>query len=288
MASLRLLPDLEESLRLIPGVRAASVVTGPDARPTEVHVLATPGKPAKQVVRDVQAVALARHNLDIDHRIVSVVQIDDPLLPGEPTTTPAAYAPGANANGTHGTGSNGPGAAHPGGEANTLVDASATDAARASAGSMTGESDRPAQMSPVAEAAGGPTRDTRDEPPTRAALTSITTSRAGGTSKITVVLGIEGATYTGSAAGPGSPTMRPRLVAEATLAALDELLGIPAAVTSAQLVTTGGDTIALSVLRLDIPRVGEHITSGSAVVRADPEDAVARSVLAAVNRRLSG
>ena len=53
MPTLRLLPELEDSLRHIPGVKAASVVTGPDAVPTEVHVLAAPGKAAKQVVRDV-------------------------------------------------------------------------------------------------------------------------------------------------------------------------------------------------------------------------------------------
>ena len=82
MPTLRLLPQLEEALRQIPGVRAASVVTGPDAVPTEVHVLATPGKAAKQVVRDVQSLAMARYDIDIDHRIVSVVQIgeDEPSL----------------------------------------------------------------------------------------------------------------------------------------------------------------------------------------------------------------
>ena len=47
MPTLRLLPELEDSLRQIPGITAASVVTGPDAVPTEVHVLASPGKPAK-------------------------------------------------------------------------------------------------------------------------------------------------------------------------------------------------------------------------------------------------
>ena len=77
MSALRLLPELEDALRHIQGVKAASVVTGPDAVPTEVHVLASPGKPAKQVVRDVQSLALARYDIDIDHRIVSVVQMGD-------------------------------------------------------------------------------------------------------------------------------------------------------------------------------------------------------------------
>ena len=75
---LRLLPDLEEALRQLPGIKAASVVTRPDATPTEVHVLATTDKTPKQVVRDVQSLAMARYDLDIDHRIVSVVQFDDP------------------------------------------------------------------------------------------------------------------------------------------------------------------------------------------------------------------
>ena len=77
MPCLRLLPDLEESIRQIPGVRAASVVTDAQAQPREVHVLAAPGKPAKQIVRDVQSLAMAQYDIDLDHRIVSVVQIED-------------------------------------------------------------------------------------------------------------------------------------------------------------------------------------------------------------------
>ena len=75
MPTLRLLPEFEDELSRLPGISAASVVTGPDAVPTEVHVLAEPGKAAKQVVRDVQSFAMAQLDLDIDHRIVSVVQI---------------------------------------------------------------------------------------------------------------------------------------------------------------------------------------------------------------------
>jgi hypothetical protein len=82
MPALRLLPDLEEALRSLPGVQAVSVVTSGSGEPTEVHVLAAPGKAAKQVVRDVQSLAMAGFGVDIDHRIVSVVQIGE-TLPGE-------------------------------------------------------------------------------------------------------------------------------------------------------------------------------------------------------------
>ncbi|HEY8728664.1 MAG TPA: hypothetical protein VIL94_03710, partial [Acidothermaceae bacterium] len=77
MPTLRLLPELEEALRQVPGIRAASVVTGADAVPTEIHIVAGRAKGAKQVVRDVQSVAMAGYDIDIDHRIVSVVQFDD-------------------------------------------------------------------------------------------------------------------------------------------------------------------------------------------------------------------
>ena len=90
MPTLRLLPEFEDELRRLPGIIAASVVTGPDAVPTEVHVLAEPGKAAKQVVRDVQSYALAKHGLAIDHRIVSVVQIgaDEVGIPPHPEIDP--------------------------------------------------------------------------------------------------------------------------------------------------------------------------------------------------------
>ncbi len=85
---LRLLPELEDSLRQLPGVRAASVVTGADSVPTEVHLLASPGKSAKQFVRDVQSLALAQFDIDIDHRIVSVVQLGDDDVPETAAAVP--------------------------------------------------------------------------------------------------------------------------------------------------------------------------------------------------------
>jgi hypothetical protein len=92
MPALRLLPDLEDALRSLPGVQAVSVVTSASGEPTEVHVLAAPGKAAKQVVRDVQSLAMAGFGVDIDHRIVSVVQIAEGV-PGELVQRPHAAAP---------------------------------------------------------------------------------------------------------------------------------------------------------------------------------------------------
>jgi hypothetical protein len=223
MTALRLLPEFEAALRAVPGIREASVRTSPDAHPIEVHVVSGGSKPAKQVVRDVQSVAMAQFDLDIDHRIVSVVQIPDSADAVEVGETLAAAA-----------------------------------------------------------------AEVEEETLPRPALTSITVRNSDGESHINVTLAIAGSVFSGEADGPASPLHRPRIVAMATLSALSELLGIPAQVESSQVLDVANREVALTTLTITIPRLGEQTLCGSALVRGDEEDAVARSVLAAVNRRLAG
>lgn len=225
MPTLRLLPELEDSLRQIPGVKAASVVTGPDAVPTEVHVLAAPGKAAKQVVRDVQSLALARYDIDIDHRIVSVVQIGD----DEPTAGAVAVA---------------------------------------AAGEV-------AEGSPA-------------EPAVRPAIAAIMVRSGQGLTEASVTLAAGDQLFEGKAQGPAGQSHRSRIVAIATLDAVDDLLGQTCEVESAAVVSTGSREIALCVLTLMVPRTGEQVLTGTAVVRGDEADAIARSVLSALNRQLTG
>jgi hypothetical protein len=224
MPTLRLLPELEDSLRQIPGITAASVVTGPDSVPTEVHVLASPGKPAKQVVRDVQSMALARYDIDIDHRIVSVVLIGDDQVDGI--------------------------AAHN----ESAVDAPSAD-----------------EVTII-----------------RPAISAIMVRSGGGVTEASVTLAAGDQLFEGKAAGPAGQSHRSRIVAIATLDALDDLLGQTCEVESATVVSTGTREVALSVLTLMVPRSGEQVLTGCALVRGDEADAVARSVLAALNRQLTG
>jgi hypothetical protein len=89
------LADLETELCRIPEVTAARVVTDDRGKPTELHILALPDKQAKQVVRDIQSVAMASFGLELDQRLISVVQLDgqEPLAPverQEPWTAPEA------------------------------------------------------------------------------------------------------------------------------------------------------------------------------------------------------
>ncbi len=69
------LRDVEAELCRLPDVAAVRIVSNEAGRPVEVHVLASTTKHAKQVVRDIQSVAMASFGLELDRRIVSVVQL---------------------------------------------------------------------------------------------------------------------------------------------------------------------------------------------------------------------
>ena len=56
---------IETEIGRLPEVVACRIVADAVGRPVEVHVLAHPGKHPKQVVRDVQSVALASFGLEI-------------------------------------------------------------------------------------------------------------------------------------------------------------------------------------------------------------------------------
>lgn len=69
------LSRLEGELSRVPGVTGARVV-GEEA-PSEIHIVATAERPPKQIVRDVQSLCAASFGMPIDHRIVSVVRLDE-------------------------------------------------------------------------------------------------------------------------------------------------------------------------------------------------------------------
>jgi hypothetical protein len=88
---------LEADLRKVPGVRSARVI-GTNGSPTEIHIVSTSSRAPKQVVRDVQSLATAGFGIQIDHRIVSIVQLDEPLEP-DPPPVPDAHAASDNGRG---------------------------------------------------------------------------------------------------------------------------------------------------------------------------------------------
>src|SRR2546421_11056716 len=70
------LREVEKELCRLPEVNAARIVEDEIGRPVEVHILASRDKHAKQIVRDVQSVAMATFGLELDRRLVSVVQLE--------------------------------------------------------------------------------------------------------------------------------------------------------------------------------------------------------------------
>ena len=86
------LQRLQEELQRIPAVRSARVI-GND-QPSEIHIVAGAERPAKQVVRDVQSLSAAAFGMTIDHRIVSVVQLEDEDFAASDSSTFAEISEG--------------------------------------------------------------------------------------------------------------------------------------------------------------------------------------------------
>ncbi len=209
------LRDLEDELCRLTGVHAVRIVGDRSGRPIEVHVLADPTKPAKQTVRDVRAVAQTVFGIELDHRIVSVAQL--------------------NTN-----------------EQNTPVGIELP------------------------------------RPETRARVASIHIEAIGLRAQVRVVLVDHDRELTGYAEGSVATAARPQLVAAAALDALRQ--ADPAAeaihITNAEINRIGSNRVAIvTVVYVDPP--AELVVSGSAVVRRDRDDAVARALLDATNRRLA-
>lgn len=66
--------EFEETITQLDSVEAARVVRQ-GGKIVELHVLAVPSKSPKQVSRDIQSLAMARFGVNIDRRVISVVQL---------------------------------------------------------------------------------------------------------------------------------------------------------------------------------------------------------------------
>jgi hypothetical protein len=196
--------ELEESLARLPSVTAVRV-TGPPERIDEIHILASPDKAPKQVVRDVQTLALARFGISIDRDAISVVQIG--------------------------------------------LDSIASD------------EDRPAIM-------------------------GVHEIPAGTRTTVSVTLGWHGEEYVGSASGPAAPTARLRLVGEAALRAIEELLDGDALALDAIGHPAIGMRTAIVAVVVATGSRGEEVSVGSALSNGDDSEAAVRAVLDALNRRI--
>jgi hypothetical protein len=89
--------EIEEALGQVEEIRAARIVTSDDGVIQEIHVLATPQKSPKQIVRDIESTIMARFGIAIDHRTVSIAQLGRDAVPREPRDRGRARIKGVSA-----------------------------------------------------------------------------------------------------------------------------------------------------------------------------------------------
>lgn len=121
----------------------------------------------------------------------------------------------------------------------------------------------------------------------RARIVTINATVTGVHATVSVTLEIEGDQYVGEAAGPASRTGRQRLIALATLNAVEQYShGTHSfALEDVTITQLGREHVAVSCVTLVSP-LGEQSYAGSALARQNENDSIVRATLDAINRRL--
>jgi hypothetical protein len=142
------------------------------------------------------------------------------------------------------------------------------------------------EVEPSAGSAAAPRQDVAG--PARAVrFGGLTVHRSGELARVAVDLLVDDEVVTGEAEGRAATAARPRLVAEAALAAAADIAGVDALLESVTWHVLGRYDVVLVVLRVEEAH-GARLLCGSALVDDDEERAVALALLSAVDRRLSG
>ncbi len=123
--------------------------------------------------------------------------------------------------------------------------------------------------------------------PNRPRIKSINNQVSGVMATVTVDLELEGNPYIGEATGAASQTGRLRLVAQATLNAVEQYThgSHSFALEDVTIVQLGREKVAVSCMALVTP-LGEQTFVGSALVRQNDKDAIVKATLDAINRRI--
>ncbi len=99
--------DIEQALGQVAEIKAARVVASPAGEILEIHVLASPSKPPKQLVRDIESTLMARFDIPVDHKKISIAQlgaevVSDPVVeavPDAPVIRPRIHSINASVSG---------------------------------------------------------------------------------------------------------------------------------------------------------------------------------------------
>lgn len=67
--------NVQEAVASLDGIEAVRLVPGTRRPIDELHVVVGPGREPKQTVRDIQSLLMASFDLEVDRRVISVVQL---------------------------------------------------------------------------------------------------------------------------------------------------------------------------------------------------------------------
>jgi hypothetical protein len=259
--------EAEASLLSLRDIQAVSILTEEGAI-REIHILATAGRSAKQIVRDIETCLRTRFGVGIDHRVVSVA-FSKPQAAKPPVEAPAAPAPAAPAP-----------AAAP--AAPREAKPEPTVVARP----------EPVLEQRVASPAGTPQASASEPVPVddgRIRFAAVNLYVSGPRVQAQVELRWKGIGRMGSASGWSSRDGSHRLIAMATLAAVQEFLEETWALSlqDIEFVRLGRNEVVLVGLAL-ITHRHEKLLAGCCPVEQDAQQAVVLATLGAVNRVVGG
>ena len=261
------LAEAEEVLRNLRDVQGVSILAE-DKNIREVHILATPGRSAKQIVRDVETCLRTKFAIGIDHRVVSVAFSKAARPAAEAAAKPAA----------------------------TPEAPDETPRSRPAPAAGPAASEPPRAAAPAAEAApaerpaprmSGRSGDRATDG--RVRFVSVNVYVSGPRVQAQVELRWKGVSRMGSASGWASRDSSHRLIAAATLAALQEFLEESWAMSlqNIEFVRFGREEVVIVGLSL-ITHRHEKLLAGCCPVERDGHQAVVLATLAAVNRVVGG
>ncbi len=246
---------MEATLNRLRGILSSRIVVGDAGEIAEIHVMATPERIPKQIVRDVESALFATFGTRVDHRKISVAVIGAGK-PGE--SSPPALEPL-------------PGRPPGEGAAGALAPPSAGRAAPPRA--------------PVASAAGGSPAPRAAAAPPRLRYVGLNVRVSGSGTSASVELLRGGLRVVGDSSSPAGGSTALRSIAEATLRAVMHCFEAGPALSIEEIVF-----VALSQRQAVVVAVACHIGRettrllGSTFVGEDPQQAVICATLDAVNR----
>lgn len=121
----------------------------------------------------------------------------------------------------------------------------------------------------------------------RAAIVQIIESADDVQARVIVTLNYDDATYEGVAIGHPGASARPRLAAEATLRAVERVIGNTLLFEVAAIATTEVGDAQVAMAQIKIIGTGERFVGSTLITASDDTGAAVKAVLDALNRKLS-